>query len=147
MKKNKDKNKFLEQLRQIPVVQAAAEKSGLSRNTIYRWRKEDDKFRVEMDKAMEEGVDFVNDLSEVQLLTLIKNQDWRAVSFWLRLRNPKFKEKIEIGGAITTKQELSSEKKERIREALRRLKPMLPDVNSNYYEPNNQEYEKEEENE
>lgn len=147
MKKNKDREKFLEELRSIPVIQIAAEKSNLSRNTIYRWRKEDEKFRIEMDRAMEEGVDLVNDLSETQLLTLIKNQDWRAISFWLRLRNPKFKTKVEIEGSITTRQELSPEKKERIREALEKLKPMLPDVISNNYEPNNQDYEEDKQNE
>lgn len=144
MKKNKDREKFLEELKRIPVVQAAAEKSNLSRNTIYRWRKEDEKFRVEMDKAMEEGVDFVNDLSEVQLLSLIQNQDWRAISFWLRLRNPKYKSKIEIDGTITTHQELSPEKKRRVQEILQKLKPMLPDITPGNYKVKEDENEDDE---
>lgn len=141
MKKNKDREKFLEELKRIPIIQAAAEKSNLSRNTIYRWRKEDEKFRVEMDKSMEEGVEFVNDLSEVQLLSLIQNQDWRAISFWLRLRNPKYKSKVEIEGTITTNYEISPEKKQKIQEFLQKFE--LPEITTNY-QPNNEEDESEE---
>jgi len=44
MKKNTKKVEFLEQLKKIPIIQVAAEKTGLSRNTIYRWRKEGNEF-------------------------------------------------------------------------------------------------------
>jgi RNA polymerase-interacting CarD/CdnL/TRCF family regulator len=96
MKKNKFQEQFLEELRKVPIVQVAAEKSGLSRNSIYRWRKEDKVFLKQMDSALAEGVAFVNDMSETQLLTLIKEKSFPALSFWLRHRNDNYKNKLEI---------------------------------------------------
>ncbi len=95
MKKNRLKDSFLEQLRKIPIVQVAAEKTSISRNTVYRWRKEDKKFLEEMELALDEGEAFVNDMSENQLLSLIQEKEFRAISFWLKHRSPKFKDKVE----------------------------------------------------
>ncbi|MBU0570031.1 DUF1804 family protein [Patescibacteria group bacterium] len=104
-KKNKIQNTFLDELRKMPIVLVACEKSGVSRNSIYRWRKEDKKFSEEMDKALAEGEDLVNDLSESQLLTLIKEKNFSAVRYWLSHRNPKFKDKVEV----TTKVDINDE--------------------------------------
>lgn len=101
MKKNKLQDKFFEELKNIPIVQVACEKTGVSRNSVYRWKKEDKSFSKKMDQAMSDGVAFVNDMSESQLLTMIKEKNWSAISFWLRHRNDNYKEKIEI----TTKEE------------------------------------------
>lgn len=101
MKKNKLQDKFFEELKNIPIVQVACEKTGVSRNSVYRWKKEDKSFSKKMDQAMSEGVAFVNDMSENQLLVLIKEKNWSAISFWLRHRNDNYREKIEI----TTKEE------------------------------------------
>lgn len=118
MKKNKLRNEFLDQLRKIPIILVACEKSGLSRNTVYRWRKEDESFAKEMDGALKEGEELVNDMGESQLLTLIKEKNWSAISFWLRHRNPKYKDKIQIEGTVNTIQELSLEQKELVKKAL-----------------------------
>ncbi len=83
MKKNKSKNDFLDHLRKIPIVQVACEKSGLSRNTVYRWRKEDPRFLTEMDSAFKEGEEFVNDMSETQLFTLIKEENLNGQKVWV----------------------------------------------------------------
>lgn len=117
MKKNKIQDKFFEELRKIPIVQVACEKTGLSRNSIYRWKKDDKEFSEKMDRAMIDGVAFVNDMSESQLLTMIKEKNWSAISFWLRHRNNNYKDKIEI----TTKEdneELTPEQEKVVREAL-----------------------------
>ena len=95
-KKNKVRDSFLDELSKIPIVQVACEKSGVSRNSVYRWRKEDEEFSKAMDIALQEGEDLVNDMSESQLLTLIKEKSWSAISFWLRHRNPKYKDKVEV---------------------------------------------------
>ena len=95
-KKNKVKNTFLEELQKIPIVQVACERTGVSRNSVYRWRKEDPKFSEEMEAALAEGEALVNDMSESQLLTLIKEKNFSALSFWLRHRNPRFKDKVEV---------------------------------------------------
>ncbi|MDD4931296.1 MAG: hypothetical protein PHG66_04115 [Candidatus Colwellbacteria bacterium] len=96
MKKNKFQDQFLNELMKVPIVQVACEKTGLSRNSIYRWRKEDPAFAKKMDEAITEGVAFVNDMSESQLLVLIKEKNYPAISFWLRHRNVNYKDKLEI---------------------------------------------------
>lgn len=102
MKSNKSKQQFFDELRKVPIIQVACERTGISRQTIYRWRRDDRVFAKEMDKAMEDGVAFVNDMSESQLLTMIKEKNWSAISFWLRHRNSNYKNKIEV----TTKEDI-----------------------------------------
>ena len=118
MKKDKTSKQFLEELKKVPIVQVACEKTGVSRNSVYRWRRGDKKFEEEMDKAMSEGVAFVNDMSESQLLTMIKEKNWSAISFWLRHRNDNYKTKIEV----TTNEridELTPDQRKVVKQALR----------------------------
>lgn len=124
-KKKKIQNIFLEELKKIPIVLVACEKSGISRNSIYRWKREDKNFSQAMDEALAEGEALVNDMSESQLLTLIKEKSWSAISFWLRHRNPKFKDKIEVSSKIEDNGELSPSQAEVVRQALK-LAKILP---------------------
>ncbi len=119
--KNKDAKKhFLEHLRKVPIIQVACEKSSISRATIYRWRDKEKKFRKELEEALADGEALVNDMSESQLISLIKEKNFQAVSFWLRHRHQKFRERIEVSGNILTKPEkLSKEESKLVRKALR----------------------------
>jgi hypothetical protein len=119
MKKNKKRDEFLAQLRKVPIVQVACEKVGVSRNSIYRWRNDDEEFRKEMELALDDGEALVNDMSESQLLSLIKEKNWSAISFWLRHRNPKFRDKVEVTAKFTDDGKLSPEQEVIVREALR----------------------------
>ncbi|MCX6717538.1 MAG: hypothetical protein NTU76_02590 [Candidatus Taylorbacteria bacterium] len=110
MKKSKLQNNFFEELRKVPIILVACEKTGISRNSIYRWKKEDKEFSKKMDAAMADGVDFVNDMSESQLLTMIKEKNWPAISFWLKHRNDNYKNKLEI----TTKEDLELTEEEQL---------------------------------
>ena len=121
MKKNKFQDQFLDELRKVPIVQIACEKTGLSRNSVYRWRKDDKEFLKKMDSALSEGVALVNDMSESQLLTLIKEKNYPAISFWLRHRNDNYKNKLEI----TTKddnEELTPSQAKIVKQALKLAK-------------------------
>jgi hypothetical protein len=121
MKKNKFQDQFLDELRKVPIVQVACEKTGLSRNSVYRWRKDDKEFLKKMDIALSEGVALVNDMSESQLLTLIKEKNYPAISFWLRHRNDNYKNKLEI----TTKddnEELTPSQAKIVKQALKLAK-------------------------
>ena len=133
MKKNRIKKLFLEQLGKIPIVQVSCEKVSVSRNTVYRWRKEDPEFSKSMDEALAAGEAIVNDMSESQLLSKIKNGEWPPISFWLRKRHPKFKDRLEITGTLQGPQEeLSPEEEMIVKEALRLASPSveLPQENS-----------------
>lgn len=125
MKKNKKQEEFLENLRKVPVVRIACDKVGISRMSAYRWRNNDPEFLTAMDEALVEGEAFVNDMTEVQLLNLIKEKNWPAMSFWLRHRHPKFKDKIEITGTIQTNQELTPEQQQLVEVSLRKAKLVL----------------------
>ena len=124
-KKNKIQNIFLEELKRIPIVLVACEKNGISRNSVYRWKRDDKSFSRAMDEALSEGEALVNDMSESQLLTLIKEKNWQAISFWLRHRNPRFKDKIEVTSKIEDSEELTPSQAEVVRQALK-LAKILP---------------------
>jgi len=117
MKKSKSAKQFLLELSKVPIVQVACEKAGLSRNTVYRWRKEDKEFEKKMDQALADGVALVNDMSESQLLTLIKEKNFPAVRFWLNKRHPAYKDKIEVT-RVGTIEELTPEQEATVRKAL-----------------------------
>ena len=121
MKKSKYQNQFLEELAHIPIIQVACEKTGLSRNSVYQWRKDDSVFAKKMDEALADGVALVNDMSESQLLNLIKEKNWPAISFWLKHRNDNYKNKLEI----TTKddpEELTPAQAKVVKQALKLAK-------------------------
>ena len=109
MKKEKTMSLFIEQLRKIPIVQIACDKTGISRNSIYRWRKEDEQFRKAWDEAIAEGELLVNDMSESQLISLIKEKSWAAISFWLRHHHPKYADKLLIDAIINQDEPMSPE--------------------------------------
>jgi ACT domain-containing protein len=116
--KTKLKKDFLDELKRVPIIQVACDKVGISRQTFYRWKKESKEFAKVVDDSLKEGVAFVNDMSETQLLNLIKDKDYKAISFWLRHRNDNYKNKIEITNGDDN-EELTSEQKKVVRDALR----------------------------
>ncbi|MEK7554435.1 MAG: phBC6A51 family helix-turn-helix protein [Patescibacteria group bacterium] len=120
MKKNKVRDAFLEQLRKIPIIQVCCEKVGISRNSVYRWRGEDKEFQEQMDAALVEGETLVNEMSESQVLSLIREKNWQAISFWLKHRNPKFRDRVEVTAKVETSHVLTSEQEALIEEALKR---------------------------
>lgn len=120
MKKDRTKTLFLEQIRKIPIIQVACEKVGVARSSVYRWRDEDEKFRKELEEALTEGEALINEMSESQLISLIREKSWQAISFWLRKRSPKFRDRVEVTGNIETPQnELTPEQQAIVTEALR----------------------------
>lgn len=95
MKKNRVQQKFLDELRKFPIVQVACERCDLSRQTIYRWRKEDPEFSTEMEVALSEGEELANDLCESQLFSLVKDKNFQAIKYRLDKRHPKYKKQVD----------------------------------------------------
>ena len=118
MKKPKYSVQFLEELKKVPIVQVACEKTGVSRNTVYRWKRNDKKFAAAFNEALSDGVNYVNDMSESQLLQLIKEKNFPAVRFWLNKRHPAYKEKVEVINRHELP-ELTDSQKETIKQALK----------------------------
>lgn len=113
-RQNKEKEAMLKNLRKTPIVQVSCNQSGISRATFYRWKKEDKKFRKEVDKAMRDGESLINDMSESQIVSLIKEKHWSAISFWLRHHHPKYANKIEVDAKINQLDEKLTPKQEAI---------------------------------
>lgn len=120
MKKDKMKELFLEQVRKIPIILLACDKLRIGRTTVYSWKAKDKDFKKKLEDALSEGEENINEMSEVQLVSMIKEKNWQAVSFWLRHRHPKFKDKIEIDTTIRTQNnELTPEQDEAVKRALK----------------------------
>lgn len=83
MKKYRKERALLEQLKTIPNVSLACEKVELSRNTVYRWCREDPEFKARLDEALESGIESVNDLAESKLIANINGGNMRAIQYWL----------------------------------------------------------------
>jgi hypothetical protein len=119
MKSRREKQKLLEELRQIPIIQIACQKLNIGRSSFYRWKK-DKKFAKEVDKAIFEGSLLINDLAESQLISVIKNQNMAGISFWLKNHHPTYANKLQISGGLkNTEEELTQEQKKIIKEALK----------------------------
>ncbi len=95
-RQEKEKQLILENLKTTPIIQIACQKTGVSRPSYYRWRKEDKKFADAADKSLLEGKAFINDLSESQLLTAIKDGNLTAVFYWLNHNHPSYANKLEL---------------------------------------------------
>ncbi len=118
MKKDRVRDLFLEQLRKTPIVGVAAEKAGVSRRAIYNWRESDPAFAKEMEAALEEGEALLNDLTEGQLVNLIREGHLPAVTFWLRKRNPKFRDRVDITARVERNDAMTPEQEAAMRAAL-----------------------------
>lgn len=79
----KQQDKVLEHLQESGNVSFACKRAGLSRETYYRWVKEDEDFAVASDAAVVDGKAFVNDLAHTKLMQSIQEGYFPAVKFQL----------------------------------------------------------------
>jgi hypothetical protein len=119
---SEDKRKLLENLRQVPIISVACQKTGIGRSSFYRWRLEDKKFSKEAEKALNEGKQLINDLAESQLINSIKDQNMTGIIWWLRNNHPGYANKIELATIKHEDEKLSSNQKKLIEQALAILK-------------------------
>lgn len=130
------KELILEQLRRSPIVEAACQKVGVSRMTFYRWKAEDKDFAKEVEQALHDGRLLVSDIAESQLVSLVRDRNFAAVTYWLKHHHPSYKTRVEIEGAVNAVHELSPEQ-----EALMRKAFALAGINLNdqIHEKDNEE--------
>ena len=95
-----DKAALLEQLRRTPIIQIACEKTGVARATYYRWRVDDPPFASAADEAIHIGESLINDMAESQLISLIRDKNLSAVTYWLGHHHPTYTNKVEITGRL-----------------------------------------------
>lgn len=120
MKLEKEKEMLLECLRQNAIVGLCCKRTNIGRATFYRWKKEDAEFAKLAEGAIFEGENLITEMSESQLISLIKDRNFQAVQLWLKHHHPKYANKIELSGNINIKEEpLTPEQEMTIKEALR----------------------------
>lgn len=90
MKKSNFEKTFLEELQKTSNISIACERAGLSRQSIYRWRNEDEKFNKKVIEAIRMGVESINDLAESKLIGKIKDGKQRAIEYWLNSNKQKY---------------------------------------------------------
>ena len=124
MRIKKQKDDLIEQIKKNPVIQIACEKLDIGRASHYRWYADDEEYAKGVDSAIAEGVTFVAEFAESQLLNAVRNGDPWAVSMVLRAMHPRYKNKVEFTGTINhTNRELTEEDIEFMKESLRLALP------------------------
>lgn len=95
MSKFDKKTQLIENLKLCKgIVANACEVVGISRGTFYKWYKEDEDFKEQVDEINEATLDFV----ESKLLENIKKGEVTSIIFYLKTkgRNRGYQEKAEI---------------------------------------------------
>jgi hypothetical protein len=90
MKKLSKKKEFIEEIKKTPIVAAVCNKIGISRQTVYRWLKEDIKFKIPYDESLNQGINNINDLAESKLIGAIDRGEAWAIKYWLEINNKKY---------------------------------------------------------
>jgi len=120
MKKDKTKELLLSQLRKTPIIQIACEKSHVARASFYRWKAKNKRFAKAAEEAITEGEMLITDMSEMQLIGLIRDKNFQAVQLWLRHHHPKYSDKVEINGHLTyLDEDLTPKQASVVKQALR----------------------------
>lgn len=117
-RKIKDKETLINALKTMPVIEVAVKRAGVSRDTYYRWRQEDKEFKRQSRDAMDCGIEFINDMSESQLVTLIKDKKMPAIALWLKHHHERYGSKGRPYIPITSTEELSQEERKMVLDAL-----------------------------
>jgi ACT domain-containing protein len=114
-----NKKALIDQLRKSPIVQVTCEKTGISRATYYRWRKDDVEFAEACDQALYDGSALVNDMAESQLLSAIRDKNLTAIIFWLKHHHKTYETRVNVQGTIRHQAEaLTDEQSELVERAL-----------------------------
>lgn len=100
MKQDKQKELVVDQLRKTPIVQVVAEKVGIHRSTIYRWKAADPDFAQAVDDAMEQSINLINDLAESQLISAIKDKNITAIIYWLKHHHKTYETRVRVTGSL-----------------------------------------------
>ena len=104
----------------MPIVHNCCEKVGVGRATHYRWMKEDKDYQTNVTEAILEGKKFMNDMAENNLLSLVRDQSFPAISFWLKNNHPDYKTKVEVTSKIEANDEaLTPEQQKVVQEVLK----------------------------
>jgi hypothetical protein len=84
-------DKLVEELEKTPLIQVACDKVGISRNTFYRWLKENKELLARVNEALSLGTGLVSDVALSNVLEGIKRKDAMYTKYWLSHKHPDFR--------------------------------------------------------
>lgn len=105
VRQDKFRMALLAQLERTPIIELACDKADISRTTFYRWLHESKAFAKDVEKSLVTGREFINDLAESQVISLIRQGEIKAVRLWLTHNSARYANKLELTGTVTTKEE------------------------------------------
>ena len=117
-RQEKEKQALIEALKEMPIIQVACKRAGVSRATYYRWRQEDKDFMRKSRDALDHGIEFINDMSESQLVTLIKEKKMPAIALWLKHHHAQYGSQAKPYVPIVAREDLTSQEEQIMIEAL-----------------------------
>ncbi len=117
-RQKKEKETIIENLKRMPIIEIACNKSGVSRATYYRWKEQDVTFSQAVDKAQEEGEALIRDVAVSKIIKGINDDNLTAAMYWLNHRDPRFSNKVEISTTTKPQETLSPEQEEAVKKAL-----------------------------
>lgn len=88
--KKSAKKKILTELESVPVVLGTCSNLGIPRPTFYRWRKEDESFKDQIEKAKEKGRETMCELAESVIMQRIHAGEKWAIVYWLNNNEPRY---------------------------------------------------------
>ena len=120
----RQKELLLEQLRVVPIVELAVKRTGISRATFYRWCSEDEAFKTDTENAKVDGIENINDMSEAQLIGMMKEKKYQATALWLKHNHPRFMSEVKQNHLrrVQKKAELNDQQMALLRDALKHFK-------------------------
>jgi len=111
MKFQRIKKKFLEEMSEFPSVSRACQKCDISRQSFYRWCKEDSNFKSSYEESLKRGVESINDLAESKLISKINNGELPAIKLWLENNKKEYRkprEKTPLLDSVIDDDQISS---------------------------------------
>lgn len=117
-RQQKDKEAVIENLKRMPIIEIACNKSGVSRASFYRWKEQDSAFSQAVDKAHEEGEALIRDVAVSKIIKGINEDNLTAAMYWLNHRDPRFSNKVEISTTTKPQESLSKEQEDAVNKAL-----------------------------
>lgn len=95
-KKETHSDEFLQVLEKELTIKAASAKTGIARQTIYRWMNDSKTFKKAVSEAIKNCVLEVNDDCEANVLKKIRGEDMNAIKFWLKYHHPDYRQSYII---------------------------------------------------
>ncbi len=94
VRQQKEKEALIKSLSEMPIIEIACKRAGVGRASYYRWLKEDSEFLKKADNALQEGRELINDMSESQIVQMIKEKKMPAIALWLKNNSSRYGNKL-----------------------------------------------------